>query len=327
MAADRSIRFACMIVSCAVTGPVVAQTQSPAKVSAQPQRRQAPMGNPAELIKPSATDPQIKTYDQPHVVIRPENDAGTPPIALFLPGTGGTPSNSRQFLHVIAGQGYRTIGLEYNDQPAVQQVCPNVPNPDCAAKFREMRIWATGGSKDATNSVSESIVGRLVSLLKYLQAKHPTEHWDAYLTADGKPVWSRFVVSGLSQGAGMAAYIAKRETVARVVCFSSPIDMLGGRQSGNELPAWLSMPSATPHDRWYAERNSREPFNPGLIRSYAALGIPADHIRVFSLDLPAGTKASNPMVYHGINIRDLRYTADWQFLFGSPAQLDPSARG
>ena len=273
-----------------------------------------------ELIKPSQADPRIKQYDEPNLVGRPVKMEGAP-LVIYLPGTKGSPQRVQGLLSVVVGQGYRVIGLEYDDTPAVLQVCPKVPNPACSAKFREMRIWGTGDSRAVSNPVEESIVGRLVSLLQYLDRKYPQEHWGAYLTADGRPAWPKIVVSGLSQGAGMAAFIAKKEKVARVVCFSSPVDRVGGRK-GAELAPWLAEASATPPERWYAERNSREPFNPALIKSYPELGIPADHIKVFSLDLPAGVDTSNPMAYHGITVKDARYTPEWKLLFGTPADLE-----
>ena len=293
----------------AVSGALSAALSAPA-------RAQSPG---LQSIKPSQADPRIRQYDEADLVGRPEKMEGAP-LALFLPGTHGSPEHVRGLLSVVTGQGYRVIGLEYDDMPAVLQVCTKAPNqPECSARFREMRIWGTGGSRAVSNPVNESIVGRLVSLLKYLDRTYPQEHWGVYLTADGKPMWSKIVVSGLSQGAGMAAYIAKKEKVARVVCFSSPLDKLGAR--GAPLAPWLSSPSATPPERWYAERNAREPFNADLIRSYPALGIPPDHIKVFSLDLPPGANASNPMAYHGITVRDARYTPEWKFLYGTPAEL------
>jgi hypothetical protein len=272
-----------------------------------------------ELIKPSTADPRIKNADENNIVARPAV-MDNAPLVVYLPGTGGTPEHVKTLLSVITGQGYRAIGLYYDDDPAVQQVCATVPNPECAGKFREMRIYGTGGSRAVSNPPQETIVSRLITLLKYLDAKYPAEHWGAFVGADGKPVWSRIVVSGLSQGAGMAAFIAKKEKDARVVCFSSPVDMLGGI-TGTQLAPWLTWPSATPPDRWYAERNSREPFNPGLIKSYPALGIPADHIKVFDHDLPPGRSAADPKAYHGINVLDAGYTPEWKFLFGTPADL------
>jgi hypothetical protein len=268
-----------------------------------------------ELIKPSETNPAIAHFDDANMIVRPEKLKGAP-IMVWFAGTGGKPESTKALMNAVAGQGYRAVGLAYNDDPAIGQVCPRSPDPACAAKFREMRISGTGdGLPEARNPVDEGIVTRLVSLLKTLDKRHPDEGWKDFLTADGQPKWSRIGLSGLSQGAGMAAFLAKKHEVLRVVLFSSPVDSMKGPED-IQLPAWLRWPSATPPDRWYAERNSREPFNPGLMQSYPALGIPLDHIRVFSLDLPPGANAANPMSYHGINVKDTRYLPQWKFLFG-----------
>jgi dienelactone hydrolase len=278
---------------------------------------------PIEQMKPSATDPALHEYDEPNAIVRPAHMNGAP-IALFMPGTHGQPMFNSLLMRTIAGQGYRVIGLEYPDDPAVNQVCPNSPDPDCSANFRAMRLWGdrpAQGSSPVTNTPADSISGRLVSLLRYLDKHHPAEHWGAFITADGQPVWSRIVVSGQSQGAGMAAYIARRYKVARVVCFSSPEDFTRTGNSVTFAP-WLSAPGATPPDRWYATRNSREPFNKALTHTYPLLGIPADHVKVFTLDLPAGKDGNaDPMLYHGSGIRDPRYIPAWQFLYGNASDV------
>jgi hypothetical protein len=268
-----------------------------------------------ERIKPSEADPRIHNYDEPNLILRPAAMDSVAPLMVFMPGTNGSPMGGLAVLQTMAKQGYRAIGLEYDDSPAVIQVCPATRREDCAAKFREMRIWGTGGSPDVHNPVEESIAARLIALLDTLAKRHPTENWGAYLTDSHGLNWSRIAVSGLSQGAGMAAFIAKKESVPRVVLFSCPIDGLGTLQDIRLAP-WLDWPSATPADRWYAERNAREPFNDALMVSYPKLGIPKDHTLVFNLDLPPGFDRRNPMAYHGVTIRDERYLPQWKFMIG-----------
>lgn len=53
--------------------------------------------------------------------------SATAPLVVFFPGTGGKPEGTRRLFNVVAQQGYRVIGLEYNDVPSVQQVCPLTP--------------------------------------------------------------------------------------------------------------------------------------------------------------------------------------------------------
>jgi predicted esterase len=251
-------------------------------------------------------------FDQPSYVIYDPAHAAAP-LVVFLPGTGGKPSNAADLMTVVAGQGYRVLGLAYDDVPAVAQVCPRDPDPDCSAAFRQMRVDGTRASGRVHNPPAEAIIPRLVTALRALVKSDPDHGWDQYLDGD-QPRWERIVVSGLSQGAGMAAYIAKHHAVRRVVLFSSPWDVTGA----DHHPApWLSATSQTPPERWYAEYHRRELTAALIVRAYVAMAIPADHIRVFDHDLPAAMgerRSENP--YHGATIRDVSYAADWRALFG-----------
>jgi hypothetical protein len=263
-------------------------------------------------IRPSETDSSITRFNEPSVIMF---DAETPmdsPLVVFMPGTDGKPRNAMGLLRVVAEQGYRVIGLEYDDDPAVVQVCPRSPDANCSAKFREHRVFGGNGGSPVENTQAETVVNRLVKLLGYLQEHDAASHWDGYLR-DGEPNWNRIVVSGLSQGAGMAAYIAKRKLVARVVLFSSPWDYL---RASRQLAPRIGAPSATPPDRWFAEYHRRENTAALIARAYEVLQIPKSNIRVFDLDLPKDMKFKSENPYHGSTIRIPAYTPEWQFLFG-----------
>lgn len=266
-------------------------------------------------IKPSAADPAVRDFDDPSYVLVPDAPPDAP-LIVFLTGTGGRPRGVVKFLSFEAEQGFRAIALEYDDEPAVAQVCPQSPEADCAEAFRAMRVDGREGSTKVSNPVAESIVARLTAALRVLDHDEPGG-WARYLDGDG-PRWDALVVGGLSQGAGMAAYIAKHHRVNRVVLFSSPWDTGPDRQ-----PApWLSAPSATPAERWYAEYHAKEA-TAGLIRqAYAALQIPPDHVRVFDRDLTSDA-ARSPNPYHVNTIRDVRYRDDWRFLFGPATRAEP----
>lgn len=264
-------------------------------------------------VTPSATDPAIARFDRPNYIVFRKGARPTAELVVFLPGTGGKPENAALLLGVVAGLGYRVIGLEYDDVPAVAQVCPKNPDPDCSAEFRRERIFGDAAAAPVTNSPAEAIVNRLVKLIQFLDRRHPDEAWGGYLL-DGVPDWSRIVVSGLSQGAGMAAYIAKEKAVARVVLFSSPWDNFG---PARRLAPWITGKSATPPERWFAEYHARENTAALIAKAYRALEIPPANIRVFDLGLPpdmTGKGRNDP--FHASTIMNPGYGADWQFLFG-----------
>jgi hypothetical protein len=272
----------------------------------------------AYSVRPSDIDHGVAAFDEPNYILFDRATTRTAPLVVFLTGTGGQPSWSKDFLSVVAGQGYRVIGLEYDDTPAVSQVCPRDPDPACSADFRRMRIYGGGPSSKVHNPAAETIVVRLVQLLRALDKGKPDEGWGQYLNGD-QPSWDRLVLSGMSQGAGMAAYMAKAHAVRRVVLFSSPWDVAGP----DHAPApWLSEPSQTPLDRWYAEYHEQERTAALIVRAYAALRIPPDHIRVFKLGAPAlAGRSDNP--YHVSTIRNPGYEADWRAMFGSISEAPP----
>jgi hypothetical protein len=264
-----------------------------------------------ERIRPSQADSTVMAFDTPNLII--DNGRKDAPLVVFLPGTGGAPDNLEPLLGVVASQGYRVIGLEYDDVPAVAQICPNDPDPDCSAKFREARSFG-GGAGPVQTPRQEAIESRLVALLRFLSAEHPAGGWSEYLDGD-HPNWGRLILAGLSQGAGMAAYIAKRHAVQRVVLFSSPWDTTGPQR----VPApWLSKASATSPDRWWAERHARELTSGLIANAYTALHIPPDQIFVFDLPLPRGFHGAGDNPFHGATAHQLDYEPKWRILFGHP---------
>ncbi len=272
-------------------------------------------------VVPHTTDAAIERFNEPHYVVFDRGAAASATLLVFMSGTGGQPAGASDFLRIAAEQGYRVVSLAYNDEPAVVGVCPRDPDPACSEQVRQRRIFGDPVTRRIDDTPAESIVNRLTKLLAALDRDHPSEGWGQYLDA-GAPKWDRIAVSGHSQGAGMAAYIAQRKRVARVILFSSPWDFFG---RDRRLAPWvLTGPGATPPDAWFGAYHKKENTADLLGESYKALRIPRSHIRVLTLE-PARTVGQNP--YHlsvlGNNTtpRDKDgtplYAADWRFLLGS----------
>jgi hypothetical protein len=309
------MRFSfCIIAVCAIA----ASLPQPARSQANPPRFCA---NDADslvtCVKPSDTDSAIRRFDEYHYVLMNPRPAPGAQLLVFLTGTGGEPPGPLPFLKAAAAAGYRVISLAYNDTPAVAVYCPRKPDAACSEKFRRMRIYGDGTTVDPTidNPPAESIVNRLIKLLQYLDRREPQRGWDAYLE-NGAPAWGRLVFAGQSQGAGMAAFIAKQHALARVILFSSPWDFVA-RGNGRQLAPWIALPSVTPPDRWYGGYHARENMAALLAKSYAELRIPSDHIRVFDLDLPpARQKQGGDNPYHGQGISNPAYAEQRAFFLG-----------
>jgi pimeloyl-ACP methyl ester carboxylesterase len=262
------------------------------------------------LILPTVADPQLKTeFDSPNVVVLPKGTARKE-LVVLLPGTGGKPAQYRELIQTLVAGGYKVIGLGYDNKPTEAVACDASGDLDCHRHFREERF--RGDSPEATvqNTPAEGIEHRLTMLLEYLVRQFPAEGWDQYLDG-GKPAWKRMVIAGHSQGSGHAAYIAKNNEVARVVLFSGPYDGIDLRKSP-KLSTWLSEPSKTPMDRWYAEYHEKDLGAPIPPLTLAALKVPEDHIIVSKLASPVETT----IAYHMMGTHDPRMVPQWQWLFG-----------
>lgn len=261
-----------------------------------------------EMVVPSTVNPQIRDGNTPYLVYAGAGGRAGAPLAVFLPGTNGVTAGApRLLLRMLADQGYRVIYLSYNDRVAATNICPQAP-PGCFVEFRGSRLFGGGGPEPTRRA--EAIVPRLTQLLRYLDREHPEAGWGQYLTPDG-PAWPRIVMSGLSQGAGMAAFLAKRYPLNRVVLFSSPWDF---RLPGRRPAAWLFDASATPPDRWWAERHARENTTVEIARAYDALRIPRNHILVFDGPPPPSATGQNP--FHGSTVKMPQYLPQWRVMYG-----------
>ena len=254
-----------------------------------------------------------------YVVFDSTRPSSTSLLLLFLPATNATPAETSEFEDEAATGGYRVIGLRYRDVPGVMDACPHA-SPDCPERIRQQRVFGDLATGTEGNGPSQSIVHRLTALLTELDRAHPEDGWKEYLD-DGHPRWRRVAVAGLSQGAGMAAFIAQREAVARVILFSGPFDNYG---VGDSVASWLRKGhGATETDHWYAAYHARERMARVIERSYAALRIPQAHIRVLTRDDLPKTPSSTyhlSVVSNGATPRraDGRpaYLRDWLFLLG-----------
>ena len=105
---------------------------------------------------------------------------------------------------------------------------------ECLLEQHEDAI--TGGDYGATHFKSDgsafwgevlpenALKSRLGDLLVYLDSLYPTEGWDAFYNTKGFPKWRKIIVSGHSQGAGHAAYLAMKFKTRGTIMISGPQD-------------------------------------------------------------------------------------------------------
>lgn len=216
------------------------------------------------LIAASATDPDIDdVIGVHHVAIGPA--AGRiGRLLLFLPGTTASAQMYATLIERAAGTGYHAIGLAYENELAVNALCAGMGASGCHEDVRREVLLGSDESDRVDVGPSNSVYHRIESLLAYLDALAPYEGWGAFRNANGTLRWDRVVVSGHSQGAGHAAFIARLERVAQVVLFS-----------GTEPAPWTQAGDfATPAEDFHGFAHRLEPIYAPIQASWDNIGIP-----------------------------------------------------
>jgi hypothetical protein len=221
----------------------------PCKMSMTPPTAEVTGTRVLMQIKPSAAAGCVTNFDEPHQVYRDPAVSAKGRLAVFLPGTGGMPSDFTAYLQRGPARGYHTIGLRYPNPESVTVIC-NQGNGDasCAGKVREEILTGRDMSPLVTIATQDAIEQRLNALLRYLAFHRPSEGWDQFLDTNGAVVWSKISVSGNSQGAGHAGYIGKTRQVFRVGMYSGSSDWVN---AANTPPSWFSLPSLTPASSFF----------------------------------------------------------------------------
>lgn len=209
-------------------------------------------------VDPRDTDASIETVHGPNLAVydRQALQAAQPRLLLFLVGTHAKPEGTLKLDTAFSRWGFHAISLDYENN-VVTVICAHSKDADCFDRYRQTIVTGASGSEKIQVDPANSILNRFDKLLAYLVKHDPTGGWDDFV-ANGKPLWSRIVVAGHSQGSGHAAYLGKMFAVDRVLIFSGPQDFLDDL---HEPAPWQSGPSATSPARIFAFLNLKDEFN------------------------------------------------------------------
>jgi hypothetical protein len=217
----------------------------------------APAAPQEALFRPSATDAAITQFNDRHFAVVDPAVTSRGRLVLFLPGTGANPFLYREFPRNAASLGFHALGLMYPNDSAINALCEqNAPlDPQAAGNARLEVIDGTHRVSFLTVDVTNSILNRLLKALQYLHSTYPAQGWNQYYSGSSV-LWGRLIVCGHSQGAGMAAMLAKTRITDRCILFTG----MDWWVAGNRPYDWMLSAPQTPVDRWYLLAHERDPF-------------------------------------------------------------------
>jgi hypothetical protein len=243
------------------------------------------------MTNPALVDPSCE-----HYAALSTTATRQPELFVFLPGTNQEPLQFQMIVNQAAANGFYAIGLAYPNTVMLEsaQAChtsaaePFVTDPLCMEQAREEILSGINSSTVITVTPANSIVGRLRSLLAYLDATYPNAGWGQFQDGSGAMRWNKVRISGHSQGAGHAGLIAVRQNVARMCTFGGPADATAsttvpanepyitftlGITTYYQTPAsWITSAPATAPERLYSFRHENDAGTQQALMDWDVLG-------------------------------------------------------
>jgi hypothetical protein len=207
-------------------------------------------------IAPKVTDATITTALSNHFASVQTGGTLKNVLYLFFPGTNRNPTNCRATTEKAASLGYHSIGLMYDNLVAGNPLCSATGDITCHSRARLEVIDGVNRHPSVNVNTANSLINRLTKLLVYLNKTRPTHGWGQYLL-NGKPNWSKIIVSGHSQGGAIAGVIGRHYPIKKVVMISM-IDFL----NNGKIPDWVA--SQTNKGKYYALTNLNDELVPWL---------------------------------------------------------------
>jgi hypothetical protein len=207
------------------------------------------------VVDPRDTDARIREWTEAHWICINSLVPANGLLLVFLAGSFVNADRVKLFLQCAANLGYRAINLRYPNSWTVGELCRSSDDPDCHAKIRLEIAEGIPARGQLGLRAGDSIVSRLVMLLRFLDERQPDLGWVNFLTSRGLR-WENIALAGHSQGSGHSALLAKRHRVARVAMLGGPADF---NLAHNSPAAWLELTGETSVERHFGFVHCKDP--------------------------------------------------------------------
>lgn len=202
-------------------------------------------------VRASKIDPKVKSYPKIGFVLKdgkgkPQDiqnasvDTAVAPkgqLAIWLMAP------KQELFDRLNSYGIHAIQVHYARQ-WFSKCCQQRPvSEHCRGNMRLEAATGEDHSDEADIVVRDSIKGRALSFVKYLDKENPEGNWEQFLNKNKTDLdWEKVILTGASHGSTTASRLAKHTKVARVVAFCGPRD---------QYQAWQGLPSKTPANRFF----------------------------------------------------------------------------
>jgi len=206
----------------------------------------------------SKIDPRVKSYPEIGFVLK-STSGKTQDLQNASVDTRVTPRGrlaiwlmapNQPLFDRLNSYGIHAIQVHYARQ-WFSKCCQQRPvSEDCRGDMRLEAATGEDHSEEAEIMVRDSIKGRALSFVKYLNEVNPEGKWGQFLTPNKDDIiWERVILTGASHGSTTASRLAKHTKVARVVALCGPRD---------QYQTWQALPSKTPENRFFGFSHTKD---------------------------------------------------------------------
>lgn len=183
-----------------------------------------------------------------------------------------------------------------------------------------------------TMTPADGVAQRTQKALQYLDGEYPDEGWGYFLDANGSVRWTDVIFSGFSHGGSNAARFAFLVEASRVVSLSAPRENTCARldtaNCGGVVATWLSEPSKTPAERFFALTGKSDDQHLQHLFTMAKLGYPGTPTGIEGAQAPyGGSHRLTANAGHTDFCQMKTYEAACNYLFGVPAENQAGTGG
>jgi hypothetical protein len=203
-------------------------------------------------------DPMAKSYPEIGFVLK--NSSGQPQDFQIASVDTRVPTRGRLAIWLMApnqnlfdrlnSYGIHAIQVHYARQ-WFSKCCQQRPvSEDCRGNIRLEAATGEDHSDEVDIKVRDSIKGRALNFVKYLEKENPEGKWGQFLNPNRDGIiWEKVILTGASHGSTTASRLAKHTKVARVVALCGPRD---------QYQSWQALPSKTPENRFFGFSHTKD---------------------------------------------------------------------
>jgi pimeloyl-ACP methyl ester carboxylesterase len=259
-------------------------------------------------FKPSDADPTAMAHDDVQAALVDTTKPLQAKLVVTLSGTNNPPG-PLEVGSFAAALGFHVYVIAYeNGYDAATQ-----SNADFFGNSRFNELSGGGLMPGIQVRRPDSVEERMLKAIAYLQTKNPAGDWGYYLDKSGQVRWSDVIFMGHSHGATSAAAYAKKHRIWRALSLSGP------RDTNPVAATWLTLPSATPIDRFYGFTGTMDPQHPDHIKSMQIMGYLGVLTNVATTPAPYGN--SHRLEYNGAHTDSencANFAAVCKYMLGVP---------